>query len=156
MTTLGKRFPPQAVDIVGQRFGSLVVLERAGMTPSKNATWLCRCDCGETTVAMGKRLRKGETQSCGCRMREGGGARRRPVVDYPAAHRRLQRDLGKATEHRCADCGGPAAEWSYIGGAPDEARGGPQNCPYSHDSAYYQPRCHSCHRRRDYKPPTVA
>lgn len=54
------------VDLTGQRFGRLVVLERAGSDNNKNAMWLCQCDCGNTTITSGKRLRHGETQSCGC------------------------------------------------------------------------------------------
>ena len=54
------------IDLTGQRFGRLVVLERAGSDNNKNALWRCRCDCGNATITSGKRLRRRETQSCGC------------------------------------------------------------------------------------------
>jgi hypothetical protein len=51
----------------GQRFGRLVVIGRSGSSPvSRNATFLCRCDCGRETVKPGSHLRSGHTQSCGC------------------------------------------------------------------------------------------
>ena len=32
----------------------------------KEVTWLCKCDCGNNSVVMGRDLRSGNTQSCGC------------------------------------------------------------------------------------------
>lgn len=53
-------------DLTGQRFGRLVVVERAGSNERKHATWLCRCDCGKTITLLGYNLRSGNTNSCGC------------------------------------------------------------------------------------------
>ena len=58
------------IDLTGQRFGRLVVLERAGSDSEKNALWLCKCDCGNTAIVRSRELRKGETKSCGCFFRE--------------------------------------------------------------------------------------
>lgn len=55
-----------ATDITGQRFGRLVVLQRAGSDKNQKATFLCKCDCGNTVVVAGKYLRNGATKSCGC------------------------------------------------------------------------------------------
>ncbi len=57
------------IDLTGQRFGRLVVVERAGMD-GQYPTWLCRCDCGNTIITRGTYLRRGDTQSCGCLHRE--------------------------------------------------------------------------------------
>ena len=63
---------PKLIDLKGQRFGRLVVLERQGSYASKNdpysqaPLWLCRCDCGNETVVIGRNLRTGRTRSCGC------------------------------------------------------------------------------------------
>lgn len=59
-------------DLVGQRFGKLVVISRAEnyIVPSGGSRrrWLCLCDCGETTLAMTDNLKRGRHQSCGsCR-----------------------------------------------------------------------------------------
>lgn len=61
---------PVAIDIVGRRFGRLVVLalhSNARRKPTRaDRKWLCRCDCGELTVTRGVNLRSGNTKSCGC------------------------------------------------------------------------------------------
>ena len=60
----------QRIDLMGQRFGSLVVLEFAGLDKGNNgALWVCQCDCKVETrvVVHGHKLRSGHTTSCGCR-----------------------------------------------------------------------------------------
>ncbi len=57
------------IDLTGQRFGRLTVLERAGTTgtpKSRKVTWRCKCDCGAFTVVTGDCLKSGNTKSCGC------------------------------------------------------------------------------------------
>jgi hypothetical protein len=54
----------RTVDLVGQRFGRLVVVKRAGTL--RGAQWKCRCDCGVTVLACSGDLRKGRPRSCGC------------------------------------------------------------------------------------------
>lgn len=53
-------------DITGQRFGHLIALQPLKRDTSRKMNWLCRCDCGNTNIVRGQRLRSGETQSCGC------------------------------------------------------------------------------------------
>ena len=53
-------------DLTGQKFGRLTVLERTGSDERKNATWRCRCTCGNECIVTGHRLKSGETKSCGC------------------------------------------------------------------------------------------
>lgn len=53
------------VEMVGKRFGSLVVLQRAA-NHGRRVAWVCRCDCGANTEAAGEHLRSGGTRSCGC------------------------------------------------------------------------------------------
>lgn len=53
-------------DIVGERFGRLLVTEYAGNAKSRHALWRCKCDCGNEIVAVGINLRSGKTTSCGC------------------------------------------------------------------------------------------
>lgn len=56
------------IDITGQRFGRLTVLRKGPIRPSKQggSNWICQCDCGNETIAVGSALRSGNTQSCGC------------------------------------------------------------------------------------------
>lgn len=54
------------IDLTGQRFGRLTVIEYAGTDKGGKARWRCRCDCGKETIVIGKNLRSGRTKSCGC------------------------------------------------------------------------------------------
>ena len=60
-------------DLAGQRFGRLVVLNRAGDVASgkrKVVNWLCQCDCGNTITVRACNLKNGSTVSCGCYNKE--------------------------------------------------------------------------------------
>jgi hypothetical protein len=57
------------IDITGQRFGRLVVMERIGIDKHNNMTWLCVCDCGQYIKPAGSTLRNGKAKSCGCSRR---------------------------------------------------------------------------------------
>lgn len=58
----------QFIDLTGQTFGRLRVVERH---PGKGMIkWDCICQCGTQRVIAGVNLRNGWTQSCGCLRRE--------------------------------------------------------------------------------------
>lgn len=59
----------KAIDLQGQRFGRLSVLDKA---PNKGLRrqWRCRCDCGSDAIVGAASLRDGSTTSCGCFHRE--------------------------------------------------------------------------------------
>ena len=54
------------VDLLGQRFGRLVVQAREANDRFGKSRWHCRCDCGKEITTRANTLKKGETQSCGC------------------------------------------------------------------------------------------
>ena len=58
------------IDLTGQTFGKLTVLDRADdyVSPSgrKFARWQCKCACGKEITAIGINLKNGKTKSCGC------------------------------------------------------------------------------------------
>lgn len=58
------------VDMMGDRFGRLLVVGRGPNTKGGGAQWLCRCDCGEERVNTRKNLIKGRVRSCGCLRKE--------------------------------------------------------------------------------------
>ena len=58
------------MDLFGQTFARLTVIGRAENDPGGKARWRCRCECGGETVAVGRYLRAGLVQSCGCLKRE--------------------------------------------------------------------------------------
>ena len=57
------------IDLTGQRFERLVVLEREG-TRNKRTTWLCQCDCGKAHITTTSYLRSDAAHSCGCLLKE--------------------------------------------------------------------------------------
>lgn len=74
------------MNLVGQKFGRLTVLKRAGSTAQQKALWSCSCDCGGVTTVTTGALRSGSTRSCGCLQRtsskRSGPSRRK--IDYSA------------------------------------------------------------------------
>jgi len=64
--TLRRNLMNKAIDLTGQRFGKLSVIQRAGSDKKGNALWLCKCDCGNTKALLGWVLRRGKAKSCGC------------------------------------------------------------------------------------------
>ena len=64
-------------DLVGQRFGRLIVKEYVG-----NAEWKCVCDCGKTVIRRARALRIFKTPSCGC-LRKDGIIHKHDMTDTP-------------------------------------------------------------------------
>lgn len=60
----------KVIDLTGQKYGRLTVIERCGSNSLGNAMWRCRCDCGNEIVIRGSCLTTGNTKSCGCYRRE--------------------------------------------------------------------------------------
>lgn len=53
-------------NLIGKRFGKLIVEEYSGKNEKGYYLWKCRCDCGNYAIVNGKSLRNGHTKSCGC------------------------------------------------------------------------------------------
>lgn len=56
---------PKALNLIGQKFGLLTVLEQAESQGGKTR-WKCLCDCGNEKIVRGIHLTSGNTKSCGC------------------------------------------------------------------------------------------
>ena len=56
----------KAKDLIGQKFGKLMVIKRNGSDKHGKALWLCKCECGNEVSIRGSRLISGYTKSCGC------------------------------------------------------------------------------------------
>ena len=57
------------IDLTGQRFGMLTVIEQAPKPEGSHSTsafWRCRCDCGNEKIISGNVLKAGKSKSCGC------------------------------------------------------------------------------------------
>ena len=59
-----------AINLIGQRFGRLTVIERVENANDGHARWLCQCDCGNTTIVSSNVLKRGHCKSCGCLNKE--------------------------------------------------------------------------------------
>lgn len=61
----------QLVDLTGETFGSLTVIERApnqlvGKKKKSRVAWLCKCECGNEVEVTSLNLRSGNSKTCGC------------------------------------------------------------------------------------------
>lgn len=58
------------IDLTGERFNRLIVIERAENTKHGSAQWLCKCNCGNICKVTANGLKSGNNQSCGCLHKE--------------------------------------------------------------------------------------
>ena len=106
------------VDLIGQKFGKLLVLEYSGRDKYGKSLWKCRCSCGnEITRATGelRRLREGHCVKCNKshnHLAYGEANRNRVYKSYQngAQKRNLSFDLSleeftNITRLRCYYCG---------------------------------------------------
>jgi hypothetical protein len=55
------------IDLTGKKFGRLIVQGRSSApSRSKQAMWICLCDCGKTKIIVSQSIRSGHSTSCGC------------------------------------------------------------------------------------------
>ena len=57
------------IDLSGQHFGKLTVIERVPKPDGSHSTsafWLCQCECGTKKIISSAVLRAGKAKSCGC------------------------------------------------------------------------------------------
>lgn len=69
------------IDITGQRFARLVVLNQAERDSTGKTQWLCKCDCGQIKEITGLNLKSGNSKSCGCRKHLSGVDNPRTITD---------------------------------------------------------------------------
>ena len=68
-------------DITGQQFGRLTAIENTRKSRKyEGCIWLCKCSCGKYVEVPLKRLRNGNTRSCGCLHSEEQSERRRKDI----------------------------------------------------------------------------
>ncbi len=101
------------VDLTGQRFGRLTVMEYVGRE-HHSSCWACLCDCGEVIKSQASALKSGERVSCGCYRSErmatltlkhgerGGEKRKRTSPEYKA---------WDSIKQRCHNPSDKAWEW---------------------------------------------
>lgn len=98
-------------NLLGQKFGRLLVKERLGCDKHGSSIWLCVCDCGGESRTRTGALTSGDAKSCGCIQREW-AATARPgfktglSVKFPRAYRSWA-----AMRTRCLNAKNPAYKW---------------------------------------------
>lgn len=111
------------VDLSGQRFGRLVVIELSDRKQGNNRLWKCLCDCGETAYVRADGLKREKTRSCGCLARELSSAKRKGVpfhVTHGLSHdnakgkRARLYNIWASMRNRCNNSN--ADNYSYYGG----------------------------------------
>lgn len=58
------------IEMIGKKFGRLLVKREAGKDSKGAYMYECDCDCGNTHTANGCKLRDGSIKSCGCLQKE--------------------------------------------------------------------------------------
>jgi len=98
-------------DLMGQRFGRLLVIGREESDAFSHAKWLCKCDCGNETVVLGDNLiRNNHTTSCGCYLDE-----MRPTFNL--SHGKTGSDLYNVWASMIGRCEyEPSSCWEHYGG----------------------------------------
>lgn len=100
----------KCIDLTGQRFGRLVVLERVENSKNGSSRWLCRCDCGEIRVHTAGTLNYGVVKSCGCYGKE---TRRERGTTHNKSNTKLYRVWASMRER----CSSPSCKgFAYYGG----------------------------------------
>lgn len=94
-------------DLSGQRFGRLVVLERAP-NDGRRTMFRCICDCGNEVIVRAENLKSGNTRSCGCYQK-----------DHPTNYRHgySKTRLASIFGSMCNRCYNPASQEYYLYGA---------------------------------------
>lgn len=66
-------------DLVGQKFGKLIVKKLVGTNSRGTSLWECQCECGNTIIAYSNNLKNGHTKSCGCLKKTVNGLHNHPL-----------------------------------------------------------------------------
>lgn len=56
----------RSIDLIGQKFGRLTVLEKLDKKMYGKTLWHCQCECGNFKDTISTSLKNGDVKSCGC------------------------------------------------------------------------------------------
>lgn len=60
---------PNKEDLIGKRFGKLVVIKFSHTNKNYRSYWECKCDCGNIKIISRHSLISGRSKSCGCEIK---------------------------------------------------------------------------------------
>ena len=106
----GSFFMPGKINLMGHRFGRLVVVKESVERRSRGGAviWECLCDCGVSKNICGASLRNGLTTSCGCysiervtktQTKHGQSSRKGKSITYLSWDAMIQRCTNTKAEH---------------------------------------------------------
>lgn len=61
---------PKKLNLIGQTFGRLTVVEKTDLRKHGSVVWKCQCACGNEHLTTTSVLTSGQSQSCGCLHKE--------------------------------------------------------------------------------------
>lgn len=98
------------IDLTGQVFNRLTVIDRADNAKGGQARWNCICECGNARIVIGSKLISGWSKSCGCYGRDQvAKARTTHGMSHTPTH-----DVWKGMRDRCTNKN--AKVFKYYGG----------------------------------------
>lgn len=75
MTKLSLPTAYQFVNLIGNRYGRLLIKDYAGKNSQKKTQWLCICDCGVEKIISSADIKAEKIVSCGCHKNESASKR---------------------------------------------------------------------------------
>lgn len=158
------------IDITGQKFHRLRVVERV-LEGTREARWLCVCDCGTQKILTGSVLRRGDTRSCGCLNQEKLRARATHGMSKAAVYRNwatMRQRCSNPLVHNYADYGGRGitvcARWEKFELFLEDMGMPPNGCSierrdnergYNKQNCYWATRTEQNHNKRNNRLLTV-
>lgn len=94
----------KSIDLTGQKFGRLTVIEKAE-NKGKYTAWICKCECGENVIVRSDHLKSGFTKSCGC-------LRKKSHIRHGLNHTRIYK-IWSHMKSRC--CNQKDCHYKYYG-----------------------------------------
>lgn len=102
----------KALDLTGQRFERLLVMQRVENNKYGCSQWFCQCDCGKEKIILGNNLVRNITKSCGCLLKENKG----PTLKHGHAQNRKRSKTYIAWHDMLQRCNNPKDEiYKYYG-----------------------------------------
>lgn len=83
-------------NLIGQRFGKLLVINKTNERKDGRIIWECKCDCGNLTKVTSHSLLSGNTKSCGCLHQEIGKYLKKDLQGQIFGYLKVIQDTGKS------------------------------------------------------------
>lgn len=138
------------INLIGQRFGRLLVISEAPKGKWGKLQYLCKCDCGKISINQSGYLRAGDTKSCGCNKfwkahNQNGNKHwnwQGDSISYKGLHLWVHKTLGSSS--RCEHCG-------FQSNSNRKIHWANKSHQYKRETSDWLRLCVSCHKKYDKK-----